>query len=790
MRVYAMASQGLYRSDDGGATWQQSTKDPRISGGGYISGVSVDPKNTDIVYAQQTSLYRSKDGGRTFEGWVGAPSGDDFHVMWINPLNPQYIILGVDQGAIVSVDGGNTWGSWYNQPTGQFYHVSTDRQFPYHVYGAQQDSGTADVPSRSSNGEITDHDWFPIGGFEFAYIEADPLNPNYVYTGGWYGTVLRYDRTTEQLTHLFVRTSRYRTANMVPIVFSPQDPHTIYIAAQMVLKTRDGGLTWKEVSPDLTVLPTKPGQKEEKPNPRVAVIGALALSTIKAGVMWAGTAGGIIQVTKDGKSWSNVSIPNLPEHSSVTSLEASHHDPAVAYAVIMSRGQQRLMFYRTRDYGQTWQPITSGIPADETGRVIREDTVRDALVYAGTEKGVYVSFDSGDHWQSLQLNLPTAPVSDLDVHGDDLVASTYGRSLWILDDITPLRQFDAKLLQADVTLLRPESTVRTRWDMYQDTPLPPETPAGKNPPDGAIIDYFLKGLVKDIKLSIYDSQNNLVREFSTTPPSFDTAPPNIPNYWFAPPTVLSTNPGLNRFVWNLRYPSPKTLRYGYFNEKLDYIEYTLADHAIPGEFPHDQPEGPYAVPGEYSLVLTVNGQDYRQPLTVTLDPRVHVSQSDLLSQWQTEQRISAQMAASYDSYNQVTTLRDTIADRQTKLGTDPAKKDAADALKTLNDQVGDIESGKPADLGVGPLNRELARLATMAESSDDRPTPPVEEGVEMACQNLNKRLAQWRDVNEKNIGPVNDLLRKYSLDPLLVATNTPAAPACGMQKKGKHVEVR
>jgi len=791
MRVYAMARQGLFRSDDGGANWQRSTTDPRITGGGYISGVSVDPKNADVVYAQQTSLYRSTDGGHTFEAWVGAPSGDDFHVLWINPLNPQYIILGVDQGAIVSVNGGVTWSSWYNQPTGQFYHVSTDQQFPYNVYGAQQDSGTAGVPSRSDYGEITYRDWAPIGGFEFAYIEADPANPNYVYTGGWYGTVLRYDRTTGQITHLFVRTPKYRTANMAPIAFSPQDPHTMYIAAQMLLKTKDGGVTWKEASPDLTIPPQKiPGGKEEKPNPRTAVITAIALSTAKAGVMWAGTGTGMIHVTKDGKSWSNVSIPNLPPRSGVALMEASHHDPATAYAVIRTFGEQHPMIYRTRDYGQNWQLITTGIPPNETGRVVREDPVRDGLLFAGTDKAIYVSFDNGDHWQSLQLNLPATPVSDLDVHGDDLVASTFGRSLWILDDITPLRQFDAKLLQTEVTLLRPETTVRTRWDMYQDTPLPPETPAGKNPPDGAIIDYFLKsGSVRDIKLSIYDSQNNLVREFSTTPPSFDTAPANVPNYWFAPPTVLSSNTGLNRFVWDLRYPSPKTLRYGYFNEKLDYIEYTLADHAIPGEFPHEQPEGPYVVPGEYSLVLTVNGQAYRQSLTVTLDPRVHASQADLVQQLQTEESISAQMAASYDSDGQVNALLTGIDDRKKKVGTDAAKKDAADALKALNEQATEVESGKPTDFGIGPLNRELARLATMVESSDARPATSLQEGVEMACQNLSKRLTQWREANEKNIGPVNDILRKYGLDPLPVASDIPVAPDCAMQKNRKHVEV-
>lgn len=783
MRVYAITGEGLFRSEDGGANWTRSTTDPRIIGSSYISGVSFDPKNADIVYAEQTSLYRSTDGGRTFEAWVGAPSGDDFHVMWINPLHTENLILGVDQGAIVTVDGGATWSSWYNQPTGQFYHVSTDQRYPYYVYAAQQDSGTAGVPSRSNFGEITYRDWAPVGGFEFAYIEADPANPDYIYTGGWYGTLLRFDKTTGQITHLFVRTPRYRTANMAPFAFSPQDPHTLYLGAQFVLKSNDGGRSWQEISPDLTQKPEpgdkKEGDKEKKPNPRRAVITTMALSSVKAGEIWAGSGTGLIHVTTDGKNWTDVTVPGLPEGAGLTTLEASHHDAGTAYAVISDRRDRRSFVYRTRDYGKHWESTETGIPGAETVQVVREDPERKGLLYAGTQKIVYVSFDQGDHWQSLQLNMPVAPVTDITVHGNDLVISTYGRSLWILDNITPLRQFDQKLLDADITLLRPEPTVRTRWDMYQDTPLPIETPAAPNPPDGAMIDYFLKSKPSgDIQLSIYDSQNNLVRQFTTVAPDYDRAPPNVPSYWFAPPRVLPKNPGLNRLVWDLRYPSPKTLRYGYFNEKLDYIEYTLADDAIPGHFPREQPRGPYVVPGEYSVVLTVDGKIYRQSLTVTEDPRVHVSQADLVEQLRVAQSISAQMGVTYDGYNQTTQLHDAIEARQKSVGTDASKKDVVDALKSLNDQTEDIENGKPMDFGIGPLNRELARFAEMVETSDERPATPLQEGARQYCEALLKRLAQWRDLNEKKIGPVNDLLRKNNLEALPVAANIPSAPEC------------
>lgn len=776
MRVYAIVTQGLFRSEDGGSNWQRSTTDPRILGNGYFSRVFVDPKNADRVYVAQTSMYRSTDGGRTFEAWAGAPSGDDFHVLWINPANTQNMILGVDQGAIISVDGGSAWSSWYNQATGQFYHVSTDQHFPYYVYAAQQDSGTAAVPSRSDYGEITYRDWAPTGGFEFSYIAPDPVNPNYVYAGGWYGTVLRYDKTTGQIVHLLVRNSRYRTASMAPIAFSPQDPHTLYAAAQYVLKSTDGGFNWQEVSPDLT---QKPESGKGKPDPRRAVIYTISLSPLKAGVIWAGTGNGMIQVTKDGKTWQNVTIPGLHERSSVTLVEASRYDAAAAYAVVNGFQDLHPLIYRTRDYGQSWQLITTGLPATGNARVVREDPVRKGLLYAGTWNGVYFSIDDGDHWQSLQLNLPTATVTDLDVHGDDLAASTYGRSLWILDDITPLRQFDSKWPQSDAYLLRPRNVVRVRWDMSQDTPLPPETPAGDNPPDGAIIDYFLKSApAGDIKLSIYDAQNRLVREFTDVPAVFDKTPANAPEYWFAPPTALSKKAGLNRFAWDLRYPPMKALRYSYYGNQTDYIEYTLSDHAVPGEFPRELQPGPFVVPGEYSLALTVNGKTYRQPLTVTIDPRVQASQSDLVQQLDAEANISDQMAATYDGNTQVQVLRTAIADRQKSLGTDVAKKDALDALKSLDDEAADIGDGKPEDLGLGPLNRELARLAFMIESGDARPAALLEASIKQYCQDLAKRLTQWRDLNQQKIQPVNTVLQKYNLAPLPVAANVPAGPRC------------
>jgi photosystem II stability/assembly factor-like uncharacterized protein len=772
--VFAIVTQGLFKSEDGGANWVQITKDPRILGSGYFSRVFVDPKNALAVYIAQTTMYRSLDGGKTFDGFYGAPSGDDIHNMWINPLDTRNMILGVDQGAIVSVTGGASWSSWYNQPTGQFYHVTTDDKFPYYVYAAQQDSGTAAVASRSDYGEITYRDWEPTGGFEFSFIAPDPLNPNNVYIGGWYGSVLRFDRITGQIVHVLVRSGKYRTAGMAPIAFSPHDPHALYAGANFLLKTTDGGVNWTEVSPDLTVKPQPSNAPTSAFGQRSAVITTIALSTLMDGEIWAGTNNGLIHLTRDGKTWHNVTPSGLPQRCTIEAIEASHLEPGTAYATVIAQQDLRPYAFRTHDFGATWQPISSGLPDNAIMRIIRDDAERKGLLYGGTETGAWVSFDDGDHWQSLQLNLPITPVRDIVVHGSDLAIATYGRSLWILDDLSPLRQIELKTDAA--RLFKPAKAIRTRWDMNQDTPLPSETPAGKNPPDGAIIDYYLPlASTGELKLSIYDSRNEMVREFSTTPEPIDPAPPNVPSYWFSSPTVLTKNAGHNRFVWDLRSPTPKALHYGYYGSELDYIEYTLADHAIPGETPREQPQGPFIVPGQYTIVLNVNGKEYRQPLTVTLDPRVHVAQADLQHQLDTEKNISAQMAATYTGYQFLKSLKKAIADAQIAVS---ENKDAAEQLAGLAKQVADVADGSAAELGIGPLNRELARLATMIESGDSRPAAALQSGVDQSCQELNKRLAQWKELQGGSQQSANAMLQKNGRAMLPTMTSIPVGPSC------------
>ncbi len=801
-RVFLIASPGLFRSDDAGETWQKITTDPRITGNVYICHVYVDPRNPDIVYVMQTTTYRSTDGGKTFVAFKGAPGGDDYHVMWIDPQNSDRMILGVDQGATISVDGGKTWSSWYNQPTGQFYHVVTDNQFPYVAYAPQQDSGTVAVPNRSDYGEISFRDWFSIGGFEFCYIAPDPLNPSIVYSGGWYGSVVRFDKTTGQITHVFVRSSKYRASQMPPIVFSPQDPHTLYLGTQYVMKTMNGGESWQEISPDLTQRSAPVAEKDaaqqagEGSRLGRGAITALAPSPLQPGVLWAGTSNGVVQRTVDnGLGWQNVTPPEFTARMSIEIVEASHFDVNTAWAVLGIRNESTPFLYRTRDGGKTWQKITDGLQPGWAARVVREDPVRKGLLYAGTANAVYVSFDEGDHWQSLQLNFPTTDVQDLAVHGDDLVAATYGRALWVLDDLSPLRQASAEIANANAYLLRPATTVRVRWDNDQETPLPPEVPAAPNPPDGAVIYYYLKSVpTGDLAIEIHDSKGNLVRRYTSVAPPEDKTPKNVPDYWFGLLPTVSKNTGLNRFVWDLRYDSPAALNYSYYGNILDYVEYTLSDHAIPGETPREQTLGPLATPGQYEVTLMGNGIEAKQPLTITLDPRVHISQADLEQQLAASQRVSAGLQASHDAFNAAAALHTALAERQKSLqkllassnesaqssgataghvtpknGAIEAGKDAAVALKELESKIDAVQQGNPHAPGMGPVNRDLARILFMIEIGDAAPSDSAQAAIEQSWQALDQDLAGWRKLQTESLPAVNALLGKYNLEPLPVA---------------------
>lgn len=744
-RLYAIVTQGFYRSDDGGETWYQSTRDPRIVGSSYFSRIFSDTQNPDVLYVAQTSLYRSTDGGRTFDAFVGAPSGDDFHVLWIDPTNPSRLFLGVDQGAIISVDAGKSWSTWFNQPTGQFYHVSTDHGFPYRTYAAQQDSGTQSVPIRSDNGEITPSDVMPVGGFEFCFIAPDPLHPDWIYSGGWFGTVVRYDRKTGQTATVFEKGDKYHVAQMPPLFFSPHDPHALYLGTQVVLKTTDDGKTWTPASPDLTADAKATSEDLQRNKQRPPAINALSESPLDASELWAATTNRLVQVTRDGGAhWMNVTPAGIDHAREIFYVEPSHFDKGEAFLSIGSTRQSApAQILRTRDYGATWQPVIEGLPADESVRVVREDPVRKGLLFAGTASSVFLSFDDGDHWHPLTLNLPATPVTDIDIHGDDLVISTYGRGLWVLDDLAPIRQWTTDVLSSSVHLFEPEKAMRVRWDTWTDTPLPVETPTAKNPPDGAILDYWLKSDASQATITIRDAAGNIVRRYSSNMPEPILPLPNVPEYWFAKTASVDGAAGLHRFVWDLRYDPPKALPASYFGPILQYTEYTLPDHAIPYETPRQQPQGPLVAPGDYTIEFTAGGQTQKQTLHVAIDPRVSASQADLEEQLAVARRLVNAMGVSYDVYHQVDALSVAVKERR-KTQADSAAHD----LERIEKQIKAIEEGTREAPGMGPINRDLGRLLNSVEGADQHPTQPQMQAVSDTCAALGKVLAQWNALND------------------------------------------
>ena len=495
---------GLYRSENAGETWSVATKDSRPAGrigGGDLAVPIFDPKNPDVVYVTSTVTWKSTDGGKTWTGFRGAPGGDDYQNIWINPDHPNIIILTSDQGAIVTVNGGETWGSWYNQPTAQLYHVSADNAFPYRLCSGQQESGSVCIYSRGNDGEITVRDWHPVAAEEYGYVTADPLDADIVYGG----KLTRYDRRTAQAQNIMpvpLGSPEFRVIRTEPVQFSPIDPHLLYFASNTLWTTRDGGRSWKQISPDLTRktwdMPATVGifSKEPSAKPKQrGVIYALAPSPLDINRLWAGTDDGLIWLTTDGGAhWSDITPPQLSAWQKVSVLEASHSDPETAYAAIntLRLDDLRPHIYRTRDGGKTWTEIVTGIPENENVNAVREDPKRKGLLFAGTERAAYVSFDDGDHWQSLRLNMPATSVRDLTIKDDDLAVATHGRGFWILDDITPVRQLDDKVVASNAFLFAPELAYRVHWDMNTDTPLPPDEPTGQNPPDGAIFNYYLK----------------------------------------------------------------------------------------------------------------------------------------------------------------------------------------------------------------------------------------------------------------------------------------------------------
>ncbi len=752
-RVYAIVAAkqgGLFRSDNGGTTWRRITTDPRIVGSGYFSHVWVDPGDPHEIFVAQTCLYRSMNGGRTFAAYKGAPGGDDYHQLWINPRQPADMILGSDQGASVSMDGGRSWSSWYNQPTGQMYHVSTDDQFPFWIYATQQDSGSVGTASAGAYGEITPFDWDAVAGYEFGYIVPDPLHPWLIYAGGPGRGVVRINRRDHVVQNVspdLAGDRKLHFAQNPPLEFSRANPQELLLGSQYVLATLNAGRSWRKLSPNLTL---RTGPKPGGYYP--PAISTIAPSPRDGGVIWTGSNNGVIEVTQDaGADWSNVTPPAVPDGAMIEMIAASHFHAGEAFVAVDEHTLNDFapLIYRTTDFGKTWTRADAGIPNGDFLRVVREDPKQPGLLYAGTENGVFVSFDNGDHWQSLQLNLPTVSVRDLAIRQNDLVAATYGRAFWILDDLTPLRQARQAAAAATAYLFHPEEATRLARDRNQDTPFPPEVPHGANPPAGAVLDYYLPQPAHGIvTLTITNSHGQVVRQLSSAPlPARVSRPvqwPVVAAYWRAHPRPLPTGAGMHRVVWSLRYPAPPALRRHY------------PINAVPHDTPAN-PRGPFAIPGAYTVRLTVDGHSYTQPLRVRLDPRVHASPAALRAQLRLEQGLMREMALTFRRHAQAAALRRRLRKQAAALAQSPAEKALRLKAAHLERAAAALAGGRGRRSGVPPapsfgsLNASLGALATTAEEAAAAPTQADLQAAARFRRQLRVLSAKWKGLRQSGL---------------------------------------
>jgi len=793
-RVYFTTNIGFFRSDDGGATWKQmDATDTRIRNGqgGYNCGVYVDPKNPDVVYVFNTAAYISRDGGNTFTGFKGAPGGDDPQQGWIDPTNGKRMILGYDQGAIVSLDGGDTWSSWYNQSNEQVYHVSTDNSFPYWIYASQQDAGAVRTRARGNLGAVTPLDWDPVNGWEWGTILPDPLDPNTVYATG--NGVIRISYPSEQWVNVSSaqdQSLRLRVNNDAPLLFDPWDPHRLLAGYQYLMSTSDGGAHWTKISPNLGYpanFPIPSDTATPKPGePIPGTIMSIGASTVARGTIWVGINTGLVKLTRDnGRTWSDVS--NFSHPGQIHSVEPSHTSAAEAYVTADARGSADYnpYVYRTRDYGKTWTLITNGLATGESNgsyaRILREDPKRPGLLFLGTESAMYVSFDDGDSWQSLMLNLPTTSFRDIAFRSNDLIVGTYGRGIFVLDDYAVLRQITNATANEDVHLFKPDAAVRVRRNVGADTPFPPEVPHALNPPDGAIVYYWLGSRPSGrVTLDVLDSAGVVARHYSSdriaTVP--EAARPPHPNFWVKVEQPLPTDAGMHRVNWDLRYDAPPA------------FTHTFEINANPGETPAS-PEGALVPPGTYIVRLTVNGKSHSEKVTVANDPRSPANLAALKAEDALIRKLNALERLAWDAFRQTDTTR-------AQLRAMTASDSTSDAAKTIREYIAKLDTlgGRAPTLGGGfggggfsggnanarptlvqLINRLLNQIGTF-DNGDVDPTAAMLAAYQSACNDLGKSIAAWRAISGADLTTLNAALTAAGKTPLVKAVVVQAA-ACG-----------
>jgi photosystem II stability/assembly factor-like uncharacterized protein len=818
---------GIYRSDDSGESWRLLTDDHRFrQRAWYYSHIFADPKSADTVYILNTAAYRSNDGGKTFTN-LHAPHGDN-HGLWIDSTNPRRMINGNDGGATISTNGGESWTTEYNQPTAQFYHVITDNRFPYYIYGAQQDNSTVGIASASLDGAIDRTDWYDVGGGESGYIAPDPTDPEIVYAGSYGGEITRYDHHTreEQAVNPWpvnpigwaAADLKHRFQWTEPIVFSPHDPKTLYFAGEVLFKTTDGGMNWTIISPDLTrndkSKQGSSGGPITKDNTGIEVydtIFSVVESPIQKDLIWAGTDDGLVQLTRDGgQHWENITPKAMPERGTVSMIEASPHDAGTAYIAVERHRMDDFAPYvfKTTDFGKSWTKLTAGLPANDYVHAVRVDPRDTKLLFAGTEQGVYVSFDDAAHWQSLQLNLPVSPVNDLVVKSnainDDLVVATHGRSFWVLDDITALEQYEDSIPQQDAHLFTPQASNHTVFRGGFSA----EPNAGKNPPAGAVIDYWLKTSLKKsdndkekekkdasgginpesakpeagkpeaekpetekteadkneppkITLEILDASGKVLRKY----PKKDEAAGDEEDYFNRDhgSSSLPAEAGLNRFVWDLRYEGA-----------------TKVPHA---PLWGGNTNGPVALPGTYQVRLTVLGKAYTAPLEIKPDPRLKVTQEDLAKQFDLLLKIRDKVTATDDAIIQIRDLREQIDAVNKRLANDPREKTIAGAGKSLDKKMTVVEealiqtkakSGQDVLNFPVRLNNHLVALGGVVSSADTAPTTQSYEVFDMLSKAVDEQLAKWKEIVATDVSAYNNLVKQQEI-PLLVLAQPEAS---------------